>query len=182
MLHAIQPLSPEAGGGAIASLIPNGFIRYDNVSFSGVGQWTGQSERANITGSFDLVAAITDGQVEFIVSNPTYRCDGQDTVTYTMQDAVDTGVSLPVECVPLANRTGRYKELMSSAENSGGPNIYIRVYLEYDGRVLVQAALRGDTDSSNGEFDGTRLDPFQSSGRKACSSRDLTGEVVVDAR
>ena len=149
------------------------------MSFSGVGRWT--SKRANITGSFDLVVAITDGQVEFIVSNPTYGCDGDDTPTYEMQDAVDTGVSLPVECVPLANRTGRYKELMSSAKY-GSLSIYIRVYLEYDGRVLVQAALRGDTDSGNGEFEGTKLDPFQSSGRKVCSGRDLTGEVTVDAR
>lgn len=181
MLQNIQPLSPEAGGGAIASLIPNGFIRYDNVSFSGVGKYSSPSKRANITGSFDLVVAITDGQVEFIVSNPTYGCDGDDIYTYTMQDTVDTEVSLPVECVPLANRTGRYKELMSSAEESAH-HLYIRVYLEYDGRVLVQAALRGDTDSGNGEFDGTKLDPFQSSGRKACSGRDLTGEVTVDAR
>lgn len=169
MLQNIQPLSPEAGGGAIASLIPNGFIRYDNVSFSGVGQ--GKSDQANITGSFDLMAVITDGQVEFIVSNPTYGCDGRDYANYEMQDAVDTGVSLPVECVPLANRTGRHRELMSSTELN---LLYIRVYLEYDGRVLVQASLEGGT--------GTRLDPFQSSGRKTCSGRDLTREVTVNAR
>ena len=176
MRFSLSPRTPR-GGGAIASLIPNGFIRYDNVSFSGVGQWT--SKRANITGSFDLVVAITDGQVEFIVLNPTFGCDGDDHVTYTMQDAVDTGVSLPVECVPLANRTGRSKELMSSAEKEFGTLLYIRVYLDYDGRVLVQASIRGDTKSGNGESDGTWLNPFKSSGRKACSGRDLTGEVAA---
>ena len=175
--YRTSSLSPRTRGGAIASLIPNGFIRYDNVSFSGVGQ--GKSDQANITGSFDLMAVITDGQVEFIVSNPTYGCDGRDYANYEMQDAVDTGVSLPVECVPLANRTGRHRELMSSTELN---LLYIRVYLEYDGRVLVQASLQGGTNIGNGEFEGTKLDPFQSSGRKACSGRDLTGEVTVDAR
>lgn len=119
------------------------------------------------------MVAITDGQVEFIVSNPTYGCDGETDKAYETQ--VDTGISLPVECVPLANRTGRHKELMSSTEkpNSG---IYIRVYLEYDGKVLVQAALRGDTKSDR-PVGGTKFNPFQSSGRKVCSGLDLTGEV-----
>ena len=177
MLNVSQlPLPGHHGGGAIASLIPNGFIRYDNVSFSGVGRHSSQPESANITGSFDLMAVITDGQVEFIVSNATYECDGEEYVDYEMQDAVDTGVSLPVECVSLTNRTGRHRELMSSTEKDV-LNIYIRVYLEYDGRVLVQASLRGDTDSGSNEYGTTKFDAFKSSGRKACSGIDLTGVV-----
>ena len=143
------------------------------MSWSGVGRWSSASYTANLNGSFDLTVSIVDGTIEFIASNQSFGCDGDDNRYYEMPGAVDTGIRLPVECVPLANRTGRHKELMSEGSLTT-TQTYIRIYLEYDGRVVVQASLRGD--SVPGAI-GAPGD-LQSTGPKTCSGTDLTGEVV----